>query len=84
MAGQNTSQAKGRQKRLERLLETARITPPIQSRGLRFHLAPALRSGDLVLRTESLGVGYQDEGPRALPRARPGPAPRRMRRDHGP
>jgi ATP-binding cassette, subfamily F, member 3 len=62
IAGQNSSQAKGRQKRLERLLETARITPPVQSRALRFHLAPALRSGDLVLRTESLGVGYQDEG----------------------
>jgi ATP-binding cassette subfamily F protein 3 len=62
LAGQNANQAKGRQKRLERLLETARITPPIQARALRFQLAPALRSGDLVLRTASLGVGYQDEG----------------------
>jgi ATP-binding cassette, subfamily F, member 3 len=62
IAGQNSNQAKGRQKRLERLLETARVTPPIQSRALRFRLTPALRSGDLVVRAESLGVGYQDEG----------------------
>ncbi len=62
LAGQNTSQAKGRRTRLERLLETARITPPVQPRSLRFRLTPALRSGDLVLRTYGLGVGYQDEG----------------------
>ncbi|MBN1373015.1 MAG: ABC-F family ATP-binding cassette domain-containing protein [Anaerolineaceae bacterium] len=62
MAGQNTRQAQGRLKRLERLLETAVITPPVDSRHLRFRLTPALRSGDLVLRTYDLGVGYQDEG----------------------
>ena len=62
MAGQNTRQAQGRRKRLERLLETAVITPPVESRHLRFRLTPALRSGDLVLRTYGLGVGYQDEG----------------------
>jgi len=62
MAGQNTRQAQGRLKRLERLLETAVITPPVDSRHLRFRLTPALRSGDLVLRTYGLGVGYQDEG----------------------
>ena len=61
IAGQNSNQAKGRLKRLERLLETARVTPPIQPRALRFRLTPALRSGDLVLRTSTLGVGYQDE-----------------------
>jgi ATP-binding cassette subfamily F protein 3 len=62
IAGQNTSQAKGRQRRLERLLETARIAPPLQPRALRLRLATAQRSGDLVLRSEGLGVGYQDEG----------------------
>jgi ATP-binding cassette subfamily F protein 3 len=62
LAGQTTNQAKGRRTRLERLLETARITPPVQPRSLRFRLTPALRSGDLVLRTYGLGVGYQDEG----------------------
>jgi ATP-binding cassette subfamily F protein 3 len=61
IAGQNSNQAKGRHKRLERLLETARVAAPIQPRALRFQLTPALRSGDLVVRTQTLGVGYQDE-----------------------
>ncbi len=61
MAGQNSNQAKGRLKRLERLLETAVVAPPVQPRSLKFRLAPAMRSGDLVLRTYRLGVGYQDE-----------------------
>jgi ATP-binding cassette subfamily F protein 3 len=62
IAGQNTQQARGRLKRLERLLETALITPPVQPRSLKFRLTPAMRSGDLVLRTSGLGVGYRDEG----------------------
>ncbi len=62
LAGQNTNQAKGRRTRLERLLETARVAPPVQPRSLRFRLTPNLRSGDLVLRTYGLGVGYEDEG----------------------
>lgn len=61
MAGQNSSQAKGRLKRLERLLATARAAPPIQPRALKFRMTPALRSGDLVLRTHGLGVGWQDD-----------------------
>ncbi len=61
MAGQNSSQAKGRLKRLERLLETAVVASPVQPRSLKFRLTPAMRSGDLVLRTTRLGVGYQDE-----------------------
>ncbi len=61
LAGQNTNQAKGRRTRLERLLETALVAPPVQPRSLRLRLAPAMRSGDLVLRTYGLGVGYQDE-----------------------
>jgi ATP-binding cassette subfamily F protein 3 len=61
IAGQNSNQAKGRLKRLERLLATAQVAPLIQPRALKFRLTPALRSGDLVLRTFELGVGYQDE-----------------------
>ena len=61
LAGQNTNQAKGRRTRLQRLLETALVAPPVQPRSLRFRLAPVTRSGDLVLRTYGLGVGYQDE-----------------------
>nr|HMN59254.1 ATP-binding cassette domain-containing protein [Anaerolinea sp.] len=34
---------------------------PVQARSLKFRFTPAMRSGDLVLRTYGLGVGYQDE-----------------------
>ena len=62
MAGQNSRQAKGRLKRLERLMEEARLTPPTRSRHFRFKLSAAARSGDLVLRTYGLEVGYMDNG----------------------
>ncbi|MCE1253576.1 MAG: ABC-F family ATP-binding cassette domain-containing protein [Anaerolineae bacterium] len=61
IAGQNTRQAQGRRKRLERLLEEARLTPPPQSRRLHLSLKPASRSGDLVLRTHDLNIGYADD-----------------------
>ena len=66
IAGQNTRQAQGRRKRLERLLEEARLSPPVQARSLHLRLEPAARSGDLVLRTHSLSVGYADEPSGAL------------------
>jgi len=62
IAGQNTRQAQGRRKRLERLLEETRLAPPKQPRRLRFQIQFAGRSGDLVLRTANLSVGYHDEG----------------------
>ncbi len=62
IAGQNTRQAQGRRKRLERMLEETRLAPPKQARRLRFRLQAADRSGDLVLRTYGLAVGYHDEG----------------------
>jgi ATP-binding cassette subfamily F protein 3 len=62
IAGQNTAQAQGRRKRLQRLLAETQFTPHRDSRRLRIKLAPAARSGDLVLRTYDLAVGYADEG----------------------
>lgn len=62
IAGQNTSQAKGRLRRLERLLADSKLTRPVQSRSLSLRLQPVDRSGDLVLRTYDLQVGYHDEG----------------------
>jgi ATP-binding cassette subfamily F protein 3 len=62
IAGQNTRQAQGRRKRLERLLEEARLTPPLEPRRLHLNLQPLARSGDLVLRTYQLSVGFADEG----------------------
>jgi len=62
IAGQNTRQAQGRRRRLERMLAEARLTPPRTSRKISLRLEPAARSGDLVVRTYGLSVGYADEG----------------------
>ena len=63
IAGQKTNQAKGRLRRLERLLEDARLAPPPKEpRRMHIHLNAQVRSGDLVLRTHNLQVGYHDEG----------------------
>jgi len=60
MAGQNTRQAKGRLKRLERLKRDDLIARPHIARQLRFKLAASMRSGDKVLSTRGLAVGYPD------------------------
>jgi len=63
IAGQNTRQAKGRRRRLERMLEESKITPPPTSRRkMHMRLDTGGRSGELVLRTHDLQVGYEDEG----------------------
>ncbi|MFW5713671.1 MAG: ABC-F family ATP-binding cassette domain-containing protein [Brevefilum sp.] len=63
IAGQKTNQAKGRLKRLERLLEDSRLAPPpSEPRRMHINLTTSGRSGDLVLRTYDLKVGYHDEG----------------------
>ena len=62
LAGQNTRQAQGRRKRLERMLVEARLIPPTETRSLHLHLEPAVRSGDLVVRSHALSIGYADEG----------------------
>ena len=61
IAGQNTRQAKGRLKRLEHLLAEARLTPPMKNRQFKFKMASSGRSGELVLRTHGLEVGYHDD-----------------------
>ncbi|MDY6846159.1 MAG: ABC-F family ATP-binding cassette domain-containing protein [Chloroflexota bacterium] len=63
IAGQNTNQAKGRRRRLERLLADSRLAPPpSEPRRMHINLNTRGRSGDIVLRTHNLEVGYQDEG----------------------
>ncbi len=62
IAGQNTRQAQGRRKRLERMLADSLFVRPTKKRSLHLRLATTARSGDLVLRTRSLSVGYADEG----------------------
>ena len=58
MAGQNTRQAKGRLRRLERLKRDELLLRPRQRRDMHLRLGATIRSGDLVLRTRNLIVGY--------------------------
>ncbi len=62
MAGQNTRQAQGRLKRLERFMEEKKLDRPATNDTLHLKLQPFKRSGDLVIKTASLSVGYADEG----------------------
>lgn len=61
IAGQNTRQAQGRRKRLETLLSESKVIKPTESRSMHLKLNTDLRSGDLVLRTRELSIGYQDD-----------------------
>jgi ATP-binding cassette subfamily F protein 3 len=63
IAGQNTAQAKGRRRRLERLKDTegAVVERPRDMETLHLNLKTELRSGDRVLETHNMGVGYQDD-----------------------
>ncbi|MDO9545493.1 MAG: ABC-F family ATP-binding cassette domain-containing protein [Pelolinea sp.] len=61
IAGQNTRQAQGRRTRLERLLKDAKLAPPKNTKRMHLKIQAAERSGDLVVRTYGLRVGYQDD-----------------------
>jgi len=61
IAGQNTRQAQGRRKRLERLLRDQAVDRPTAEAAVKLALRPGPRSGDRVLETESLAVGYADD-----------------------
>ena len=62
IAGQNTKQAQGRRKRLERFLRDEAITRPRDQRTMRLDLQARRRSGDQVLVTKTLVIGYHDDG----------------------
>ncbi|MDY7039647.1 MAG: ABC-F family ATP-binding cassette domain-containing protein [Chloroflexota bacterium] len=59
-AGQRSKEARGRQKRLDRL---ERVERPREAQAMRLRLDTKLRSGDLVLTTEGLAVGYKSGHP---------------------
>ncbi len=61
IAGQNTRQAQGRRKRLETLIKESLVVRPTVSRSMYLKLDSDLRSGDLVLRTNDIAVGYHDD-----------------------
>jgi ATP-binding cassette subfamily F protein 3 len=58
IAGQNTLQAKGRLKRLNRM---ERLEKPIEQRAMSLRLKGGPRSGNIVLETSALAVGYRIE-----------------------
>ncbi len=60
IAGRNAQQAKGRRKRLERLLRQGTIVRPQEERSLHVEFGVAGRSGDQVLITCDLSIGYPD------------------------
>jgi len=64
MAGQNTKQAKGRLRRLTRLMKTpeAVTAKPQEMETIKLRMEANARSGDRVLETKNLAVGYKDDG----------------------
>jgi ATP-binding cassette subfamily F protein 3 len=60
IAGQRTKEAQGRRRRLERL---ERVEATQQDRQISLNLQTDLRSGDLVLATHDLLVGYEPQNP---------------------
>jgi ATP-binding cassette subfamily F protein 3 len=60
LAGQRSREAKGRRKRLERLDKMGR---PVEHKTLKLSWQTSVRSGDLVLATHDLVVGYSDGPP---------------------
>jgi ATP-binding cassette subfamily F protein 3 len=58
LAGQRTKEAQGRRTRLARFLRDEAIERPEEEHGIRLGLTTTIRSGDLVLATKDLVVGY--------------------------
>ncbi|MDH7485732.1 MAG: ABC-F family ATP-binding cassette domain-containing protein [Anaerolineae bacterium] len=77
MAGQRTKQAQGRLKRLERFKRDEAIERPQEAKRIRLDITTDVRSGNIVLRTKDLVVGYRgqeardkrQDAPRLLPPA---------------
>lgn len=60
LAGRNARQAKGRRKRLERLLREEAVAQPQRDHSLKLGFAEPERSGDQVLVTRDLAIGHPD------------------------
>jgi ATP-binding cassette subfamily F protein 3 len=58
-AGQRAKQAKGREKRLERYKQQQGLSAPEEQDEMNIRLAPAVRSGDMVVEAENLTVAYE-------------------------
>jgi ATP-binding cassette subfamily F protein 3 len=60
IAGQNTRQAQGRRKRLERMLQQEAMIHLEKRRNVRIDFGSVSRSGERVLETSGLVIGYPD------------------------
>jgi ATP-binding cassette subfamily F protein 3 len=60
IAGQKTRQAQGRRKRLERLIKDDLLTIDADARTAKIEFRSPKRSGDIVLETKDLVIGYVD------------------------
>jgi ATP-binding cassette subfamily F protein 3 len=58
IAGQNTRQAQGRRKRLQRMLRDQKIDRPIVDKDVRIDFGKTKRSGNIILETNSLSVRH--------------------------
>jgi len=63
LAGQRTKEAQGRRTRLERFLREEAISRPREEKQIRLTLQAKQRSGDMVLSTHDLAIGYPDAPP---------------------
>jgi len=61
MAGQRTRQAQGRLKRLERFKRDEAIERPREAKRIRLDIKADSRSGNIVLRSKDLAVGYREQ-----------------------
>jgi len=61
IAGQKTRQAQGRRKRLQRLLRDHAVTQPTSRRPVSIEFGKTRRSGERVLETKALAVGFHDD-----------------------
>ncbi len=63
LAGQRTKEAQGRRTRLERFRRDEAISRPREEQQIRLTLQAKQRSGDMVLGTHDLVIGYPDAAP---------------------
>jgi len=63
IAGQRTKEAQGRRSRLERFIRDEAISEPMDQQSISLELSTPVRSGDIVLRTEELAIGYDEATP---------------------
>ncbi|MBC8446589.1 MAG: ABC-F family ATP-binding cassette domain-containing protein [Chloroflexi bacterium] len=61
MAGQRSKEAQGRLKRLERFKRDEAIERPREAKRIRLDITTDVRSGNIVLRTKDLVVGYRGQ-----------------------